>query len=301
VPWWRRAAAVLFACALAVKWSALAFAPVLALLVVWWEVGARRSAGVRHPIRDTVLDETGWLLACVPVTLAVYLSTWTGWLSTDGGYYRHHLRDSGQDEPAFWGALRNLIYYHEQAYGSHQAITSEHPYQSVGEWAPIQWLLLGRPVLFYRNSDPLCGADRCMADVTLLGTPLLWWSFIPMLLAAIWFAVARRDWRAGAVLAMTAAALVPWFFFPNRTMFYFYALPAEPFLILAVVFVLGALMTPRPGRPPDERRQLYGAVFAGTYVLLVVIMFAYYHPLYTGQSIPYDDWSRRILLGELWM
>ena len=37
-------------------------------------------------------------------------------------------------------------------------------------------------------------------------------------------------------------------------MFYFYALPAEPFLILAVVYVLGAIMTPvrgarRAGRP----------------------------------------------------
>ena len=41
-------------------------------------------------------------------------------------------------------------------------------------------------------------------------------------------------------------ALVPWFFFSSRTMFYFYALPAEPFLILAVIYVLGCIMTPPP-------------------------------------------------------
>uniref|UniRef100_UPI0012D49B01 dolichyl-phosphate-mannose--protein mannosyltransferase n=1 Tax=Catellatospora vulcania TaxID=1460450 RepID=UPI0012D49B01 len=301
VPWWRLAAALLFGCALAVKWSALAFTPVLVLLVLWWEAGARRSAGVRHPIRDTILDETGWLLAGLPLTFGVYLASWTGWLSTDGGYARHYLRDSGQDEPPFWGALRNLMQYHELAYGSHQAITEAHSYQSVGEWAPIQWLLLGRPVLFYRSESLPCGADKCMADVLLLGTPLLWWAFIPALLAAIWFGFARRDWRAGAVLAMTAAALVPWFFFPARTMFYFYALPAEPFLILAVVFVLGAAMSPPPGRPGDPDRQLFGAVMAGVFVLLVAVVFAYYHPIYTGGSLPYEDWSRRILLGNLWI
>ncbi len=303
VPWWRLATAALLGCALAVKWSALAFVPVFVVLILWWEIGARRSAGVRNPIRDTFLDEIGWLLAGVPIMLAVYLSSWTGWLAGDSGYARHWLRDSGQDEPAVWGALRNLMHYHELAYGSHQAITTAtnpHTYQSAGEWAPIQWLLLGRPVLFYRNGDALCGADKCMADVLLLGTPLLWWSFLPALGAALWFGIARRDWRAAAILSMAGAALIPWFFYPERTMFYFYAMPAEPFLILAVVFVLGAIMTSPPGRPPDEQRQLAGAIIAGAYVLLVVVVFAWFHPLYTGESIPYDDWGRRLLLGDRW-
>ncbi|MEV4411519.1 phospholipid carrier-dependent glycosyltransferase [Catellatospora sp. NPDC049609] len=304
VPWWRLATAVLLGCALAVKWSALAFVPVFVLLILWWEIGARRGVGVRRPIRDTLLDETGWLLSGLPFMLGVYLTSWSGWLSTDGGWGRHWLRDSGQEEPAFWGALRNLWNYHEQAYGSHQAITTAtnpHTYQSAGEWAPIQWLLLGRPVLFYRSEAPGCGAERCMADVLMLGTPILWWSFLPALGAAIWFGIARRDWRAAAVLAMAGAALIPWFFYPERTMFAFYALPALPFLILAVVYVLGAIMTSPPGRPPDANRQFTGAIVAGAYVLLVVVAFAYFHPLYAGESIPYDDWGRRLLLGDRWM
>ncbi|GHJ44270.1 phospholipid carrier-dependent glycosyltransferase [Catellatospora sp. TT07R-123] len=300
VPWWRLAAAVLMGCALAVKWSALAFLPVLVLLILWWEVGARRTAGARHPVRDAVLDETGWLLACVPLVLGVYLASWSGWLLTDGGFYRHWLRDSGQPEPAFWGALQNLWHYHVEAYTFHSGLQTAHAYQSAHGWAPIQWLLQGRPVLFYRSGDAACGAPTCMAYVLLLGTPLLWWSFLPALLAAVWFGVARRDWRAAAVLAMAGAALLPWFAYPNRTMFSFYALPAEPFLILAVVFVLGAIMSAPPGRPRDEDRVMIGAIAAGTYVLLVVLAFAWFHPLYVGQSIPYDDWSRHMLLGDLW-
>jgi dolichyl-phosphate-mannose--protein O-mannosyl transferase len=94
-------------------------------------------------------------------------------------------------------------------------------------------------VPFYIERTIPCGAADCVAEIILLGTPLLWWSFLPALGATLWFGVARRDWRAGAILVMTAFAIVPWFFFSSRTMFYFYALPAEPFLILAVVFALG--------------------------------------------------------------
>jgi dolichyl-phosphate-mannose-protein mannosyltransferase len=286
-----------------VKWSALAFLPVIALLVLWWEIGARRTAGVRHPIRDTILDEGGWLLACLPIIFAVYLASWSGWLLNDAdpaGFYRHWLRDSGQPEPPILGALQNLWHYHTEAYAFHQQLSVAHSYQSVNGWAPLQWLLLGRPVLFYRSADPACGASSCMADVLLLGTPTLWWSFLPALLAASWFGVARRDWRAGAVAAMVAAALLPWFLFPSRTMFIFYALPAEPFLILTVVFVLGVIIASPPGLPANPDRRLVGTVAAGVYVVLVVLAFVWFHPLYTGGSIPYDDWSRRMLLGDMW-
>ena len=42
-------------------------------------------------------------------------------------------------------------------------------------------------------------------------------------------------------------------------MFYFYALPAEPFLVLAVVYVLGAIIGPPGHVQPDSDRRLIGA------------------------------------------
>ncbi len=63
VPWWRLAAGVLLGLACGVKWSGLYFVPAFALLILLWEVGVRRSAGVRHPWRDAFLDEIGWLFA----------------------------------------------------------------------------------------------------------------------------------------------------------------------------------------------------------------------------------------------
>ena len=87
-------------------------------------------------------------------------------------------------------------------------------------------------------------------------------------------------------------------------MFSFYALPALPFLILAVVYVLGAIMTPPDGMATGRQRsdrQLIGTIVAGIYVALVALCFAYFHPIFVGQLMPYDSWSSRMWLGNRWI
>jgi dolichyl-phosphate-mannose--protein O-mannosyl transferase len=310
VPWWRLVAAVMIGCAMSVKWSALWYILVFTLLIYLWEAGARRSAGVPRPWRDTLLDETGWVLLCGAVIVAVYLVSWTGWFVTDHGYDRHWLASTGHHEWPVIGALQNLWHYHSDALHFHNGLTTKHTYQS---W-PWQWLLLGRPVAFYWSSAGGCGAASCAAEVLLLGTPVLWWSFIPVLAALVWFGVSRRDWRALALLLGVAAGIVPWFPYEidDRTMFYFYVLPAEPFLVLAAVHVLGALIR-GPVRAgvirsaggaeivdPADRR-IMGAVLAGAYVFAVAVIFFYFYPIYVGQSIPYGQWLARMWLGSRWI
>jgi dolichyl-phosphate-mannose-protein mannosyltransferase len=85
-------------------------------------------------------------------------------------------------------------------------------------------------------------------------------------------------------------------------MYYLYALPAEPFLVMAVVYVLGALINgPGVGRMgaggrvrtgfslPVQERRLYGTIFAGAYMLIVALCFWWYYPTFVGNSIPYAD------------
>jgi dolichyl-phosphate-mannose--protein O-mannosyl transferase len=341
VPWWRLFAAVLLGCAIGVKWSALYFVPAFALLVILWEVGARRSAGVRRPWRDTLVYEIGWLLLSGGLIVLTYLATWSGWFLTDGGYFRHWLADSGKDELPVIGALQNLWHYHVEAFKFHNSLSTKHVYQS---W-PWQWLLIGRPVAFYWSDAGGCGASSCAAEVLLLGTPILWWSFLPALGGLAWLGIARRDWRAGAILLSVAAGLLPWFWYAlqSRTMFSFYAAPALPFLILAVVYVLGAIIGParNPAPPPAQirppaptpaaesadgatialadrpatielsdrpvtsgggiDRRMVGAVIAGAYIALVAICFAYFYPVFVGQLLPYAEWSARMWLGSRWI
>ena len=311
-PWWRLLAGVLLGCACAVKWSGLYFVPAFALLVIFWEVGVRRSVGVRHPWRDAILDELPWLLLAGVLMVGTYLATWSGWLLSDDGYYRLASRypNAPLSDTPFIGALNNLWEYHKAAYGFHTQLDEPHKYQS---W-PWQWLLLGRPVAFYWSGDGNCGAPQCASEVLLLGTPLLWWSFLPALAALAWLGAARRDWRAGAILLSVAAGLLPWFWFAldGRTMFSFYAAPALPFLVLAVVYVLGAIISPAPAPvgataagPASEQgasdRRLVGGIIAGAYVLLVALCFGYFYPIFVGRLMPYADWSARMWLDGRWI
>jgi dolichyl-phosphate-mannose-protein mannosyltransferase len=300
VPWWRLAAAVLAGCALAVKWSAIWYVLAFLVLAFWWEVGARRSAGLRRPWRDALRGEGGWLLVFLGVAAVVYLASWTGWFVTDTGYFRHWLRDSGTGpERPVIGALRNLWHYHYEALKFHTGLAAHHPYQS---W-PWQWLLLGRPIVFYRNNSVACGAPGCTSVVVLLGTPVLWWSFLPALAGLTWSWISRRDWRAGAVGLCVAVGIVPWFWnaLDGRTMFAFYALPAEPFLALAVAYVLGVIIGPAPVGRSGENRRLAGAVVAGAYLLLVAACFAYFYPLYVAEPLTQAQWYARMWLGGRWM
>jgi dolichyl-phosphate-mannose--protein O-mannosyl transferase len=312
VPWWRLAAGVMLGAGCAVKWSIIWYIPIFLALAYFWEVGLRKTVGVNRPWRAAARDEGSWLLALCGLAAAAYLASWTGWFLTDDGWNRHYLRDQGRPEYPVVGALYNLFKYHQQVLTFHDGLSTSHPYQS---W-PWQWVILARPVMFYLNGDPICGAPNCLGEIMLLGTPALWWAFLPALAATAWFGLARRDWRAVPILAGAAAGIVPWFPYEaaDRTMFYFYAAPAEPFLILAVVYVLGCLGTvpvaSLVGRArsrlylelavgPDERR-LYGTVVTASFVLLVAVCFWFYYPLYVGNSIPVPDLGKRLLLGDRW-
>ncbi|GIG58512.1 phospholipid carrier-dependent glycosyltransferase [Longispora fulva] len=296
IAWWRIGSAVLLGCALATKWSAVWFAVAFVIMIVCWEVSARRSGGEKQPLVEGLLSGIAWAATYTVVTMTVYVASWTGWLSSDNAYDRHWMASQGKSESdwPFVGALYNLYQYHRAALDFHTGLEASHPYQS---W-PMQWLLLSRPVAFHYSGDPGCGAAQCSSEVLLLGTPLLWWSFVPALLGVIYLGISRRDWRAWPIVAGGLLGIVPWLFFGNRTMFYFYAAPSEPFLILAVTFVLGAIVG--SGAATATRRTV-GAIVAGGYVGLVAICFAYFYPIYTGRLITYASWWARMWLGNHWV
>jgi dolichyl-phosphate-mannose--protein O-mannosyl transferase len=73
----------------------------------------------------------------------------------------------------------------------------------------------------------------------------------------------------------------------QRTMFSFYAIILVPFLILAIVYCAKLLLD--SGLKPVVSQTIIGSLFA-----LVVLCFFYFLPLYTGQTITYDQWKMRM-------
>ena len=87
---WRLAAGVMLGAALATKWSGVYSVAAVVLLAFAWEVGARRTAGARAPVRSTLLRSalpTVGALLLLPA--ALYTLSWAGWFLTDTGYDRN--------------------------------------------------------------------------------------------------------------------------------------------------------------------------------------------------------------------
>ncbi|MEV7088417.1 phospholipid carrier-dependent glycosyltransferase [Streptomyces sp. NPDC093085] len=300
---WRLAAGVLLGLAIATKWSGLYTLAAFALMAVVWDVGARRTAGAVRPYRAVARrDIVPAFLSTVPVAIATYLASWTGWIVTDKGYFRNWATTAGQGGDWTWlpDWVRSLWHYEYEVYQFHVNLTSGHTYQS----NPWSWIVLGRPVSYFYE-DPAAGKDGCPAEtagkcareVLAIGTPLLWWAGAFALCYVLWRWFFRRDWRAGAIACGVVAGWAPWFLYQERTIFLFYAVIFVPFLCLAVAMMIGAFLGP-PGA--DERRRTVGAVGAGVLVLLIIWNFIYFWPLYTGAPIPLDSWRSRMWL-DTWV
>ncbi|MFE0652880.1 dolichyl-phosphate-mannose--protein mannosyltransferase [Streptomyces sp. NPDC059534] len=303
---WRLAAGVSLGLAAATKWNGLYVMVGFGLMTVLWDVAGRRTAGaVRPHLAVLRKDLVPAFVSVVPVAIATYLATWTGWLVSDKGYFRTWAADHDKlTGGGAWGWLpdwlRSLWHYESEVYTFHVGLTSPHTYQS----NPWSWIVLGRPVSYFYESPapgtagcPATAKEKCAQEVLALGTPLLWWAACFAILYVLWRWAFRRDWRAGAIACGIAAGWLPWFLYQERTIFLFYAVVFVPFLCLAVAMMLGALIGPRGS---SERRRTFGAVAAGCLVLLIVWNFIYFWPIYTGTPIPLDQWRNRMWL-DTWV
>ncbi|MGP4026685.1 dolichyl-phosphate-mannose--protein mannosyltransferase [Actinomadura sp. 3N407] len=344
---WRYGAGICLGLACATKWTGIFYVAAFGLMVVLWDYGARRAAGVRAPFAGTMLLEAvPAFVQLVVVGLVTYVATWWGWIFRPGGWARGDASANPLWRP--FEALPDLWRYHGQILGFHSGLDDKHPYQSY----PWDWPILRRPVaFFYTEPKNACGeAGRCSREILGIGTPALWWGALVSLIAVAFIWIMLRDWRAGAILLGFLAGWLSWFpsAFGERTMFLFYATPLIPFMVLAIVLVLGYLIGPAPagvggahaahpgergyddshspgspgpgshgpGSPgldapdPDDSfgpgahrpeavqgagmRRLIGAAAAGAFLLVVLANFAYFHPILSAQTIPYEEWHQRV-------
>ena len=294
---WLLACGACLGAAVATKWSGLYFLPVLGLLALLWETGARRAAGIGSPLQATVYQSLVPLAgALLVVPAVVYTASWAGWFAGDLGWDRRWAEENpGAGLAALVpDGLRSLWHYHVEMFRFHDGLTTSHPYQS----RPASWLVLGRPVSYYYppgidEGDYGCAVESCSREVLAVGTPAIWWPALLAVPALLGRWVALRDWRAGTAVVLTATALLPWVRedLDGRTMFLFYALPAVPFLCLALALAAGWAV----GSPAaSSARRRWGAIGVGGYLALVVANFAWLYPVLAAQTIPLADWQDRM-------
>jgi dolichyl-phosphate-mannose--protein O-mannosyl transferase len=244
----------------------------------------------RAALRHTLLPEITAVVLVGIVAGTVYVATWAGWFATDGGWRRTCQVPSpwaAEEDCGGFLALKGFKAYHDEILNFHDNLGTNHAYQS----SPWGWLFLARPVsYFYETPRP-----NTSQEILSIGTPAIWWGAIFGLLVTGWGWVSRRDWRAAAILLGFAAGYLPWFKYPDRTMFLFYALPALPFMCLALAYACGVAIGPTAA---SFRRRTAGTIGVGAYLTLVVVNFAYLYPILSAQVISYASWRNHMWLNS---
>ena len=298
---WRLLAGLCLGLAAATKWNGMFFCAGFAVLSVLWDMGARRAVGVRWPALATLLLDVLWAFLSLPVLMLVtFVSSYAGWFfdTGNGGGYNRFWANSNPSNfwPTWTDPFRSLWNYVDQQYIFNANDQAFHQYMS----NPWSWLVMGRPVALYYCGDPKPGVAVCPTggaangysqEVLALGNPLMWWIATAGILFLFWRWIARRDWRAGAILCGIAAGILPWMHYAERTIFSFYAVAFVPFMALSATMVVGAVLGRADASPV---RRSWGAATAGTIVVAVVALFMYFYPIYTGQTISYSDWSNHM-------
>lgn len=295
VRWWRLAAGVCLGLAVACKWNGLYFLAGFTLLSLAWDVAARRSAGLggARPLRQALRDGAGTVLGLWPIAAVAYLATWRGWFASTIGWDRYYAQQHGVNTPIV-SALYSWAQYQREMFDYGTSLSTPNTFAS----HPWTWLLLTHPVRFYyaapRFAENGCQvADGCVQNVLAVGTPAIWWAAIPALAVAVVVWLRRRDWRFGAALAAVAVGWLPWFAFPSRTQFSYYAVSFEPFLILALALCLGLVLGPAGAA---RWRRWTGASLVIGYLAVVALNFAYLYPVLTGRPVSYAAWIARMLM-----
>ena len=270
-------AGVAFGLAIGCKWSAIYFVAIIGLIAVYRILVASDFRKTSKPFVAKFAQ-----YGLLPVF--VYTLTWAGWFVSDRGWSRQWSKNP----------FKSWLHYHQEMLNFHTGLTEKHPYQA----NPWSWLVMGRPTSFFYATPKNCNAKDCAQEVLALGTPILWWIGTVSIAVVVGYWIKslinyRIDSAANIVVLGITAGYLPWFAMQQRTVFSFYAIIIEPFLILAIVYCAKLVLD--SGLKPAISQSIVGGAFT-----LIVLCFLFFLPLYTGQVITYEDWHLRMWF-ESWI
>ena len=287
--WWRTGAAVLLGLATGTKWSGAYLFAVFALISVLWDAWERHKVGYGSWLKAGILkDGIPAALVMIPLWAGTYLASWIGWFRHSDSYM-HGWAGGHPGQGLTWlpEGLRSLVEYHREMWQFHTTLDASHPYMA----NPLTWPLQVRPTSFYwqRFTDHpgLCSISPdspCVAAVTSLGNPLIWWLGSACILIAIGLCLRahRGDWRLWAVLAGLLGGWLPWIQYLNRTTFTFYSIVILPWMILGICYMADCVRH-------DTGQLVYRQMMCTTMIILGMTSLFFY-PLWTAMPVPYWFW-----------
>ncbi|WP_213813684.1 dolichyl-phosphate-mannose--protein mannosyltransferase [Glaciihabitans sp. dw_435] len=286
---WLFAAGIAFGLTAAVKWNGFFFLAILAVYTVVVDGVARKHAGIPFWFSGTLLKQApASFLLTVPIAIVTYLVTWTSWFVTKGGYNRSWAVPEANHWTGLLAWVPNSLqsFWHMQVDVWNYNINehSGHPYAA----NPLTWLFMVRPTSMYFQGANLgengCTVNYCGSAIAGIANPLIWYAATAAALYLVYRLIRFREWRVGLILAGLGAGYLPWLMYTNRTVYQFYTIAFEPYMILVIAYVIWMLLGTK-GEPAEKRNR--GGIWVAIYLLLAVAVSIFYWPMWTGIQI---DW-----------
>ncbi|GLX71434.1 glycosyltransferase family 39 protein [Paenibacillus glycanilyticus] len=205
-------------------------------------------------VRNTILTLASCLIFFVVIPLVIYCLSYIPVLSVKGDTY----------------TAERLVEYQKHMYDYHSHLVATHPYSS--QW--WEWPFMKRPVWYYngKNLEP-----GMVSSISSFGNPLIWWTGIFAIIAALYVSLKRKDKRMYVLWIAYLSQYLPWMLVPRLTFLYHY-FAMVPFMILAIVYIFTRV---EEGR---ENRRRIRWIYTG----IAVVLFIMYYPVISGMEVSKD-------------
>jgi dolichyl-phosphate-mannose-protein mannosyltransferase len=253
---WRAAAGVAAGAAAASKLSGWLIVVAMVLLVLAWELGARKTLGVAAAVRQTIVREgpsiVGLLLL---IPLFVYAGTYAGRLH---GSLLAWPWSQGSWIQEFWARQKYMLDFSRPRFA--------------GPTSPVWSVpMLQRPALYFRD-----GGSGRVRVIALFGDTIIWWASFAALLYAGWRWLRRKGFAEGLILLGFLSTYGSWVLLTQARgqLFLHYFTPAVPFACLALGYAASRAVTLRAGR-----------VAVAALAAVSLLAFALFYPVLTATPI----------------
>lgn len=159
-----------------------------------------------------------------------------------------------------------------QMWGYHTNLAATHPYSSPW-WS---WPLALRPVWYFTQET-----NGLVSNIYASGNPVIFWGGLAAVLIGVVYVYKKKDKNLALLLAGYFLMFLPWAVSP-RIMFLHHYLPAIPFMVLLLAWLLNTLWQ------KSKRPVVIG------YLALAILSFAFYYPLWIG--LPMPPWWADLLI-----
>lgn len=176
-----------------------------------------------------------------------------------------------------------FLAYQQHMFNYHSTLQATHSFQS--PW--YQWPLDIRNVWYYGNfnADGMGG----LRTISVLGSPIFWWSSTAAVVYAVYAAVKRRAFVPAFLCVGLFSSYLPWVLVPRCTFIYHY-FTALPFALLALLYAFQHYAArPSAEKPLFTLSGKRGAVSLSRsnavligFIAVHLILFCVFYPVITG-------------------